>query len=224
MLKILVIYEWKTLTREVYNLVLPISFFICSSILFLWIPQKISTEFQSIGIWISLFLSINIANKDVFLKQSKDGILTLWSSLNIPNIYVFWSKWVVISLVNIISFIPLFIFFNNLIKPNIEMYYNIYLLQLLFISIVTFNLINLSVECLFTGKMKRNSPLLAPIISIPLSIPTLLFSIDASTNQTYSSSFMLIISLLLFLFPILSWVSSNTMSNIRNKNKDSVFG
>lgn len=223
MLKILVLYEWKTLTREVYNLVLPVSFFICSSILFLWIPQKISAEFQSIGIWISLFLSINISNKDVFLKQSKDGVLTLWSSLSIPNVYVFWSKWIVISLVNIISFIPLFIFFSSLVNVNLGIYYNIYLSLLLSISIVIFNLINLSVECLFTGKMKRNSPLLAPIISIPLSIPTLLFSIDASTSKPYSSSFILIVSLLLFLFPILSWVSSNTMSNLRSKNKNEVF-
>lgn len=216
MLLNLIKFEWKYIRRDRYNWILPLSFFTCTSILFIWIPGNNSTIHNKINIWISLFFSITIANKDSFLLPSTQEIISLWSNLKIPKLYIFWSKWINSSLTSIMSFLPIFIFFFIIIGKNkYEFLYYIHLLITTSISITIFNLINLSVECLFTGKLKKSSPLLSPIISMPLSIPSILLSIKSSYSPIFSNPFILLIALFLFLTPILSWTSSNAIFNCK---------
>ncbi|MCP4922950.1 MAG: hypothetical protein GY915_02825 [bacterium] len=210
----LLAYEWRSLQRQAYNWVLPLSFFICAATLFLWIPQQgIEGAAHQASLWITLFFALTLTTKDVFLSQTQQSTLTLWHELKIPTLYIFWSKWLTLSVLCLICFMPPLLFLGSIGgKSYISPFH---LGQIAPLSIALFTLINLSVSCLFAKKSKKNSPFLAPILSIPLSIPALLLTIQATLTPIFSSSFFFLLALFLFLFPIFSLISSLSLATLK---------
>ena len=206
---ILLKYEWILSKREINSWNMPLVFFICSSSLFLWIPQNIDKITRHTSLWITLFFALNIATKDIFLDQTKNEILILWHNFKIPPIYIYWTKWIMTSLTCIIYFTPPIVLLSIIEKNNLI--FSLHIMSITPISICLFILINLSTACLFAKKNRKNITFLNPIISIPLTIPMLLFTIHSSVNDFFEISDMFLLCILIFSFPIFSIISSTSL-------------
>lgn len=209
----LLVYEWRSLQRQAYSWVLPLAFFIFAASLFLWIPQNIDDTTRQTSLWITLFFALTLATKDVFLDQAQQGTLILLHNLQIPPVYIFWSKWASLSVLCIVFFTPPLLFLA--ITGQNTTISLLHLGTIAPLSIALFILINLSNACLFAKKIKKNATFLTPILSIPLSIPALLFTIQASITPFFSSSSLLLLSMLLFSFPALSAASAASLGTLK---------
>jgi len=126
-------------------------------------------------IWISLLFSIILTIENIFNKDFEDGSLDLLYLTKVPLELIIFSKsfihWVTIGLPLIVITPILYKIFN--------IYFDYYLLISLCLS--TFNMINLTVICAsLTVTIKQRGILLA-LITLPLSIPTLIFSFSISS-------------------------------------------
>lgn len=126
-------------------------------------------------IWISLLFSIILTIENIFNKDFEDGSFDLLYLTKVPLELLIFSKsfihWVTIGLPLIVITPILYKIFN--------INFDYYLLISLCLS--TFNMINLTVICAsLTVTIKQRGILLA-LITLPLSIPTLIFSFSISS-------------------------------------------
>lgn len=126
-------------------------------------------------IWISLLFSIILTIENIFNKDFEDGSFDLLYLTKMPLELIILLKsfihWIIIG-------IPLVI-----ITPFLYKIFNITFDYYLIISLclATFNMINLTVICAsLTVTIKQRGILLA-LITLPLSIPTLIFSFSISS-------------------------------------------
>ena len=205
----IILYELISNKRQIYSWALPISFFILCITLFYWLPNKeIEKISQESKIWITFLFVLILSSKDIFLLKNQKGSLSLQKNLKIPTIFIFWSKWIVFSIFCSIYFIPILVFIKHIEQFNYIDNLNIIIIST--ITIFTINLINLSHECLLDKRIK-NITLLSPIISMPLNIPVIMFAIQYNINPTSKTPIFLLIGLFLFLFPVLSFITSKAL-------------
>jgi len=126
-------------------------------------------------IWISLLFSIILTIENIFNKDFEDGSFDLLYLTKVPLELIILSKsfihWATIGFPLIVITPILYKIFN--------IYFDYYLLISLCLS--TFNMINLTVICAsLTVTIKQRGILLA-LITLPLSIPTLIFSFSISS-------------------------------------------
>lgn len=150
----------------------------------------IKTPSNSINIiWISLLFSILLTLENLFHKDYEDGSLDLYYLSNIPlDLIVFLKSlihWGTIGFPIVVITPCLFILFNIKITSTL-------ILGLLF---ATFNLVNISVICAsLTLSLKQRGVLLS-LITLPLSIPTLIFSLSSLSIVTLILNFFVVISI-----------------------------
>jgi len=134
-----------------------------------------NTLLNSNIIWISLLFSIILTIENIFNKDFEDGSFDLLYLTKVPLELIILSKsfihWTTIGLPLIVITPILYKIFN--------ISFDYYLLISLCLS--TFNMINLTVICAsLTVTIKQRGILLA-LITLPLSIPTLIFSFSISS-------------------------------------------
>lgn len=150
---------------------------------------KVDTNNSINIIWISLLFSILLTLENIFHKDYEDGSLDLFFLIKTPLDFIILIKsfihWVTIGLP--LVFITPFLF----LILNIE--FNLYFL--ISLSLATFNIINLSVICASLTLSIKQKGILLSLITLPLSIPTLIFSFSSISFLLLFLNFILVLSI-----------------------------
>ena len=141
------------------------------------------------SIWLSLLFSILLTLENIFHKDFEDGSLDLFYLTKIPLDYIILTKsiihWITIGFPLILITPFLFLILN--------LEFNYY--YLISLSLATFNIINLSVICASLTLSIKQRGILLSLITLPLSIPTLIFSFSQSSLLYLIINFIVVLCL-----------------------------
>jgi len=153
------------------------------------IITKIDTNNSINIIWISLLFSILLTLENIFHKDYEDGSLDLLYLIKTPLDYIILIKsfihWITIGLPLVLITPILFLILN--VEFN---YY--YIISL---SLATFNIINLSVICASLTLSIKQRGILLSLITLPLSLPTLIFSFSSVSFLFLFLNFLIVLSI-----------------------------